>query len=408
MNINKLLNYGLIITLFSQLFSYIDNSLLSFGSLDAFLKVFRIIPFIFIIFIFFFKYKLNIFFLILGLFFIYISLSSFLILYGCCNIQYIAGLINLFAIISFLIITFNPFDQILYKRISTTFLSFIKIFFFSNIFLQLIQSLTTGSEGYAIKVYIGPIGIWIRSLGFFDVPSTSAVASLSLLCLISKEIISNRCKINRLNFTIFYFIPCLVSIFLAGSGTAILGLFIFIFYARNLIILDPFFNLKIISKIFRSSFLVNLSLIGLPLITIFYFSLPYLLGREDILASLIGRIYIFKDIPNELSSLFVSTENFGLYTNLFQSFGDSSFSNISDSTITSLYVQYGFLVSSGIYVLISIFFIKSILPKTLNKFIYPLYIMPFLPIFITSNIFEGYLSLYSLMICSLPLKNNKN
>lgn len=403
-SINKLINYGLLITIFSQFISYLDNSLINFGNLDLFLKLLRIIPFILIIFIFIYKYKFNFLLLIISSIFLFVSISSFLILNKCCFIQFFAGLINLLAIFSFLIIVVNPFNQIRYKHIPNLFLKFIQFFFFGNIFLQLIQSFTSGSPGYALRISIGPLGIWIRSLGFFDIPSTSAVASLSLLCVISKEIISRDIKIQKLKFTILYFLPCLISIFLAGSGTAILGIFIYIFYARNLMILDPFPNIHIIRKIFRSSFLINISLIGLPLITLFYFSLPYILGRGDILTSFIGRVNIFRNIPSELSSLFIPLENFGLYTNLFESFGNSFYTNISDSTITSLYVQYGFFASLGIYLLITFVFIKSILKRSANKINFPLYIMPFFPIFITSNMFEGYFSLYSLMLCYLPLK----
>lgn len=404
-NINKLINYGLLITIFAQVISYLDNSIISFGNLDLFLKLLRIIPLIFIIFVFFYRYKLNLFLLVISSVFLFVAISSLIILYKCCYIQYFAGLINLIALFSFLIITINPFSQIRYKQIPNLYFRLIQFFFFGNIILQLIQSFSSGSPGYAVRISIGPIGLWIRSIGFFDIPSTSAVASLSLLCVISKEIISRDIKIQKLKFTALYFLPCLASIFLAGSGTAILGIFIYIFYARNLIILDPFPNLHIIRKIFRSSFLINISFILLPLITIFYFSLPYILGRGDILTSFIGRINIFRNIPNELSSLFIPLNNFGLYTNLFESFGNSFYTNVSDSTITSLYVQYGFLTSSVIYILISYIFIKSILKISANKINYPLYIMPFLPIFITSNMFEGYLSLYSLMLCYLPLKS---
>lgn len=405
LNINKLINYGLLITIFSQIISYLDNSIISFGKFDLFLKLLRVIPFIFIIFIFFYRYKLNLSLLVISFIFLFVAISSFLILYKCCYVQYFAGLINLIALFSFLVIIINPFSQIRYKQIPNLFLRLIQFFFFGNILLQLIQSFSSGSPGYALRISLGPVGLWIRSLGFFDIPSTSAVASLSLLCVISKEIISRDIKIQKLKFTILYFLPCLASIFLAGSGTAILGIFIYIFYARNLIILDPFPNLHIIRKIFRSSFLINISLILLPLITIFYFSLPYILGREDILTSFIGRINIFRNIPDELSSLLIPLKNFGLYTNLFESFGNSFYTNISDSTITSLYVQYGFFTSLVIYFLISSIFIKSILKRSAYKINYPLYIMPFLPIFITSNIFEGYFSLYSLMICYLPFKD---
>ncbi len=406
-NINKLILFGLLITIFSQVISYVDNNFIELGLFNNLLKLGRIIPIFAISVFFIFKQKTN--YLILGtiLLSLFLVISNFILLSQCCLIQYLAGLINLFSILSFLIITINPFKQFTYTKISNKLFNLIKFFFYGNIFLQIFQSFTTGSPGFSLKISLGIISLWIRNLGFFDIPSTTALASLSLMCVISKERIARGLiDTKKLNFTLFYFLPTVISTFLAGSGTSIIGLFIFTYYARDIVILDPFPRFYLIRKIFRSSFIINLLLIGLPLITILYFCLPFILGRVDILTSVIGRINIFKNIPSELSAIFIPLKNFGLYTNLMQSYGQSIYTNVSDSSITSIYVQYGLVLSVFIFILILTIFIKPLLRVSKNKRLYPLYILPFLPIFITSNFFEVYISFYSLLICSLPFKSD--
>ena len=232
----------------------------------------RIFPIFAISVFFILKQKTN--YLILGtvLLSLFLVFSNFILLSECCLIQYLAGLINLFSILSFLIVTLNPFNQFTYTKISNKLFKLIKIFFYGNIFFRyfnlLLQELC-----YSLKISFGLISLWIRNLGFFDIPSTTAVASLSLLCVISKDRIARGLiDTKKFNFTFFYFLPTVISTFLAGSGTSIIGLFIFTYYARDIVILDPFPKFHF-EKIFRSSFIINLLLIGFPLITILYFYL---------------------------------------------------------------------------------------------------------------------------------------
>ena len=405
-NTNKLILFGLLITIFSQVISYIDNNFIELGSISTILKLGRVIPLFILVGFFLFKQKANYLILVIILLSLFMTISSFILLSQCCLIQYFAGLINLFSVLSFLLITINPFKQFTYKIIPESLFKLINFFFYSNIILQIFQSFTTGSPGFSLKIPLGLISLWIRNLGFFDIPSTTALASLSLLCVISKDRIARGLiDTKKLNFTLFYFLPTVISTFLAGSGTAIIGLFIFTYYARDIVILDPFPRFYLVRKIFRSSFIINLLLIGLPLITILYFCLPFILGRGDILTSFIGRINIFKNIPSELTAISIPLKNFGLYTNLMESYGQSIYTNISDSSITSIFVQYGLVLSVCIFILILTIFIKPLLRVSKNKRLYPLYILPFLPIFITSNFFEVYISFYSLLICSLPFNS---
>ena len=405
LKLDKILNFGLYLTLFSQFISYLSNHILLLEPILSPLKLLRVLIFLYFILVFIFTRKFNYLFLIISSLLIYILIGSFIVLKSCCFLQYISGFLNFLPIYCLLIILINPFSQLFHKQITGFELNFVRLFFYSNILVQIIQSFSTGSAIYGLKISIGPIGLWIRSLGFFDIPSTTALASLSIICFLSKEQLKNKTAKNLKNeFTIKYFLPCAISIFLAASGTAIIGLFLYIYYARNLLILDFLPNLYILKKILRSNFIINLLAIGIPLSILIYFSLPFLLGREDILTSFVGRINILKDISNELFSLFIPLQNFGLFTNLYQSYGESLTNNISDSTVSSVFVQYGLIFSIVFFAFIFFSFLKVLFPKFLNIKYLPMTILPFLPIFLTSNIFENYVPLYSFLICFTPSK----
>tara|TARA_E500000331_G_C17158328_1_gene670582 strand:+ start:198 stop:1124 length:927 start_codon:yes stop_codon:yes gene_type:complete len=295
------------------------------------------------------------------------------------------------------------------KKTRPIVLNLIYCFFILNIFLQIYQTFFTGTY-FSIPINLFGLNIWIRSLGFFAVPSSCGIASLSILCFFSHIYYKEKFvdyKDFKIKFTLFYFIPCVFSILLTASGTAIIGLFIYYLFSDSKLILKIHPSIKQ-ARIFAKSNLFFI-IYMIPLLIFIYYTLPYITGRFDVLTSLTGRFNILFGIPDSVKSILPNFSSFGLYTNYYQSSSLSDFVNVSDSVIISFYAQYGLLLSIISLCIYFRFFLKIYInrSKSINNYVNPI-VFSFLPIFATTNLIENYLSLTCLLLCLEPISRLKN
>ncbi|MBI96364.1 hypothetical protein CL656_04395 [bacterium] len=413
LSLNYLLRIGLIICWISQIISFVNEDYIEVTSLSLIFKAFRILPFFSIIYFYVYKGKLP------YISWIYLfcaagsALISYTLLISCCPNQFIGGFLFLISLSSLLIVSIKPSLLKIESFYNTFFLNIFKIFFYSNILIQIFQ--TFFSSKFSLPFNVFGQTFWIRTLGFFSLPSSTAIASLSMLCLFSHITIKTNNIISdngRLRFTLLYVFPTFISILSAASGTAIIGFIIYLHLSRADLLYNKLPNIKQF-RIFVYYPIINLLIIIIPILFSVYFALPYFSGRSDILTSLIGRFNIFYDLPESSNTLLPNLNNFGTYTNYFQSYGSSILVNISDSSLTSLYAQYGLIIFFVISLIFLTFFLKIytsrwnyLTNKVNNNYILPT-ALSLLPAFITTNIFENYLCMISLILCLEPFLYNK-
>lgn len=207
------------------------------------------------------------------------------------------------------------------------------------------------------------LGLSLRNPGFFLIPPTMACFTI-----VSMYYVSYYSKKKYLkNFMIYFAGP--ISVFLTGSGTGVISLFVFFF-------------VKIYYKI-RQKYVLVVTIV--PMIIILFLTIPTIVGRENLYISPLTRMSMFFENVTWRDAIISGRFGFGTNTYLafVTSFDKYQNKGISvDSTFNSILINVGFV---SLFVFLT-FYLRNF--KFESKYLHFLFIIGIF--MITSVLFETF------------------